>query len=98
MLSLTLDLTKKHNIKIVILKVMPEHAHMIVNCPRTISDTMLVQIVKGLSSYLLFRICPNLRKRYPNGGFWHSGYFCCSVGTEFEQTIKYIENQDEHHA
>ena len=84
---------KKHNIEIVILKVMPEHVHMIVNCPRSLPDTKLVQIIKGLSSYILFRICPNLRKRYPNGNFWNAGYFCCSIGAEFDQVFSYIERQ-----
>src|SRR3989344_8234470 len=76
---------KKHGIEIVILKVVVNHVHMIVNCPRTMADTKLMQIIKGLSSYLLFRMCPNLYKRYPRGNFWHAGYFCCSVGAEFEQ-------------
>jgi len=89
---------RRHNIEIIILKVMDNHAHMIVNCPRNISDCYLVQIIKGLSSYILFRICPNLRKRYSRGNFWNSGYFCCSVGAEFEQVFSYIESQQKHHA
>ncbi len=89
---------KRHHIEIVILKVMDDHVHMIVDCPRMMPDTMLIQILKGLSSYLLFRMCPALRKRYPKGHFWHAGYFCCSVGAEFEQVFKYIENQEKHHA
>jgi len=89
---------KHHSIEIVILKVMDEHVHMLVDCPRTICDTKLIQIVKGLSSYLLFRMCPNLRKRYPKGHFWHASYFCCSVGAEFEQVLKYIEQQELHRA
>ena len=60
---------KKHEIKIVIMNVQPDHVHMIVDCPRTISDAKLLQLIKGLSSYLLFRLCPDLRKRYPNGNF-----------------------------
>ena len=84
---------KRHNIEIVILKVMSDHVHMIVNCPRGLPDAKLMQIIKGLSSYLLFRICPNLRKRYSNGSFWNSGYFCCSVGAEFDQVFSYIRNQ-----
>ena len=55
---------KKHKIEIVILKILDEHSHMIVDCPRTISDAKLMQIIKGLSAYILFRICPDLRKRY----------------------------------
>ncbi len=88
---------KMHKIEIVILKVVDNHVHMIVDCPRTMQDSFLIQILKGLSSYLIFRICPNLRKRYPRGSFWHAGYFCCSVGAEFEQVFSYIENQEKHH-
>src|SRR3989338_7506175 len=89
---------KKHKIEIVILKVLEEHSHLIVDCPRTMSDAMLMQIIKGLSSYILFRLCPNFRKRYPNREFWNDGYFCASCGSDFDRALKYIENQELHHA
>ena len=89
---------KKHKIEIVILKVLENHLHMIVDCPRTMSDAQLLQMIKGLSSYLLFKICPNLRLRYPNGHFWNAGYFCCSVGANFDEVLDYIKNQEFHHA
>jgi putative transposase len=89
---------KKHKIEIVILKVLDEHSHMIVDCPRTMSDAMLMQIIKGLSSYILFRLCPQLRKRYPKGHFWNRGYFCAGCGSDFDQAYKYIENQELHHS
>ena len=88
---------RKHEIEIIILKVMDEHVHMIVDCPRTFSDSKLLQIIKGLSSYILFRLCPNLRKRYSRGHFWNAGYFCCSVGSDFDRVLKYIENQELYH-
>src|SRR3989344_4940669 len=84
---------KKHKIQIVILNVQSDHVHMIVDCPRTMCDSKLIQIIKGLSSYLLFSICPSLRKRYSNGNFWNAGYFCCSVGADFDRTFAYIESQ-----
>ena len=89
---------KKHKIEIKILKVLNEHSHMIVNCPRTMSQSMLMQIIKGLSSYILFRLCPDFRKRYPRGHFWNEGYFCASCGSDFERAMKYIENQELHHS
>src|SRR3989344_4553814 len=65
----------------------------------TMCDAKMMQIIKGLSSYILFRICSNLRKRYPNGHFWTAGYFCDGIGNnDFEQTYSYIENQEMHHA
>ena len=89
---------KKHKIEIVIIKVLEEHVHMIADCPRTISDAKLMQIIKGLSAYILFRLCPELRKRYPRGHFWNKGYFCEGVGSNFDRVYSYIENQELHHA
>ena len=84
---------KKHGIVIEIIKVMSDHVHMIVDVPRTMCDAYAIQIIKGLSSYILFRICPNLRKRYPKGHFWNAGYFCDGVGnSDFARTHDYIEN------
>jgi putative transposase len=89
---------KNHKIEISILKVMNEHVHLIVDCPRTMSVSEMIQIIKGLSAYILFRICPNLRLRYPKGHFWSEGYSCVSCGSDFERAYSYIENQDLHHA
>ena len=89
---------KKYKIEILILKILPDHVPMSVDVPRTITDANLAQIVKGFSSYLLFRICPQLRRRYPKGNFWSAGYFCESVGIkDFESVYKYIQNQEAHH-
>ena len=71
---------KKHKIEIVVLNVLENHAHMIVDCPRTFSDAKLMQFIKGLSSYILFRICPNLRLRYPKGHFWNGVKTVKAVG------------------
>ncbi|MFH1608166.1 MAG: IS200/IS605 family transposase [archaeon] len=84
---------KRHKIEIVILKVLEEHVHMIVDCPRTFFDAKLLQIIKGASAFLIFRFCPVLRKRYPKGHFWNAGYFCCSVGANFEAVFQYVQNQ-----
>ena len=88
---------KKHKIEIVIIKVLDEHVHLIVDCPRVLSDAQLMQIVKGLSAYILFRLCPDLRLRYPQGHFWNAGYFCQGCGTDFERALKYVENQELHY-
>ena len=88
---------KRYKIQIVIIKVMEEHVHMIVDCPRTFSDAKLIQLIKGFSSYLLFRIFPAFRDVYPKGHFWNAGYFMCGVGADFDRTFSYIENQDLFH-
>ena len=89
---------KRHKIKIEIIKIMEEHVHLIADVPKTMSDAQALQLIKGLSSYILFRLCPALRKRYPNGHFWTEGYFCDGVGnSNFAQSFLYIENQELHH-
>ena len=88
---------KKHKIEIVIIKILDEHVHLIVDCPRILSIAKLMQLIKGLSSYLLFRICPELRLRYPRGNFWNKGYFYASCGNDFDRAYSYIENQEIHH-
>jgi putative transposase len=88
---------KKHKIEIVILNVQENHVHIIIDCPRTFSDYQLIQILKGLSTYILFRICPELRLRSPRGIFWSEGYFCCSIGKDFDRVFEYVKNQDIHY-
>ena len=88
---------KRHKIEIRILKVLNEHVHLIVDCPRTMSVAKLMQIIKGLSSFIIFRLCPALRKRYPRGHFWSEGYFYVSCGSDYERAMKYVENQEIHH-
>jgi len=89
---------KRRKIEIKILRVLKEHVHLIVDCPRVMSIAKLIQIIKGLSSFIIFRLCPTLRKRYPRGHFWSEGYFCVSCGSDFERAMKYIENQETHHS
>ena len=78
---------KKHKIKIIILKVVVNHVHMIIDCPRTMSDARLLQMIKGLSSYLLFRICPDLRKRYLKGHFWNGDIFVVQLGQNLREYL-----------
>lgn len=89
---------KKHKIEIVIIKVLDEHSHLIVDCPRTMSDAKLMQIIKGLPAYILFRLCPELRKRYSLGHFWNKGYFCQGYGTDYEKALKYVQSQELYYA
>ena len=89
---------RKHKIEVIIIKILDEHSHLIVDCPRTMSDAKLMQIIKGLSAYILFRLCPELRKRYTRGQFWNRGYFCQGCGTDFDRALSYVQNQELHHA
>ena len=88
---------KRYKIEIIILQVLEDHIHMIVDCPRTMCDSKLVQLIKGFSAYLLFRICPSLKSEYWGGAFWSAGYFLCSIGADFDRVFEYVRDQELHH-
>jgi putative transposase len=81
---------KKHRIEIKILKIMNEHVHKIVDCPRTLPVAKLIQLIKGFFTYLVFRLVPNFKKRYKKGHFWSEEYFCVSCGSDYEKAMRYI--------
>ena len=89
----------KHNIKIVQLKVMPEHVHMVVKTSININPSEMLQLLKGSSAYLFFKHHPKARLRYPKGHLWSKGKFIASVGfTDLDFTISYVLHQEEHHS
>ncbi len=87
-----------HQIKIIVLSVMPEHIHTEVEVPLSMAASMAVQILKGLSSKLFFEKNPKARLRYPKGHLWARGKFAASVGFVQEERVRnYILNQESHH-
>ena len=89
----------KHNIEIHILRVMPEHVHMMATLPKGMLDEKAFQLLKGASSYYFFKNHPKARLRYPQGHLWIRGGCAVTVGyNQFSDTMLYILNQAKHHA
>lgn len=73
-----------------------EHIHLLLSCPPSLAPSKIVQYLKGRSSRLLQEEFPELKKRYWGQHLWARGYFCATVGSVTEETIKeYIENQEQ---
>ena len=71
------------------------HVHMEVSIPNTMSVSYAVQLLKGYSSYKVFKEMPRHRLRYFKGHFWTAGYSNGSVGPRDENTLQnYIRKQD----
>ena len=88
----------RHEIIIRALFVMPEHVHVSVELPLQMSSSKALQLLKGGSSYLLFRMHPKFRLRYPKGHFWSPGGYAASVGyTTVEVVDAYVRNQRDIH-
>ena len=72
-----------------------DHIHILVSCPTHLSPSKIVQYLKGRSSRLIQEEFPILKKKYWGQHLWATGYFCGTVGSVTEETIKqYIENQE----
>jgi putative transposase len=76
----------------------PDHVHLLLSIPPSISISKALQYIKGKSSRKLLQEFSLLRKRYWGQHLWARGYFVVSVGNvNTEEVQKYIENQEAHH-
>lgn len=76
----------------------PDHVHLLLSVPPSISLSKLVQYIKGKSSRKLLMEYSQLHKRYWGQHMWSRGYFAVTVGNVNEEEIqRYIENQELHH-
>jgi len=88
----------RHGITIRELFVMPEHVHISCELPPSMSQSKALQLLKGGSSYLLFRAQPKFRLRYPQGHFWNPGAYAGSAGYNTVTIIdNYVRNQQDLH-
>ena len=71
-----------------------DHVHLLVNYPPKISISKLVNSLKGVSSRMLKKEYPELKKFYWKAALWSPSYFAGSCGGAPLETIKkYIQNQ-----
>jgi putative transposase len=75
--------------KIHAMEIVEDHVHLFLELYPNVSLSKVVQYLKGGSSYRLFRLHPELKKRYWGGSLWSSGKFFRSVGNVTADTIKH---------
>ncbi len=82
-------------IKIIEGSVGKDHVHILLSCPPTMAPSKIVQYLKGRSSRMIQDEFPELKKKYWGQHLWARGYFCATVGSVNEETIKkYIASQE----
>lgn len=76
---------------------LPDHVHLTASAPPRIASARIVQILKSVSTKLLFEEFPWLKKYYWGGEIWAGGYFVRSLGVGItkDQIEKYIQEQSE---
>ena len=88
-----LGFCRNHNIRLIRIGGMPDHIHLLMNLPATMSIAQVVNQLKTASSLWL-----KANPKFPHFAGWSSGYAGLSCGYERVATISnYIARQKEHH-
>ena len=71
----------------------PDHVHILVEIPPSISVSSFVGYLKGKSTLMIFERHANLKYKYGNRHFWCCGYYVDTVGKNAKKIEEYIQNQ-----
>ena len=74
----------------------PNHVHILIGIPLTITPSNVAQKIKCFSSYLLRKEFPILKKQIPKA-LWAPSSIHQSVGSDMIKVKTYIKYQDKHH-
>lgn len=86
-------LCKRKGVKIVEAEVCPDHIHMLVEIPPSLSVSNFMGYLKGKSTLMIFDRHVNLKYKYGNRHFWARGYYVDIVGKNQKRIEEYIQNQ-----
>ena len=86
-------LCEQKNVNIIEAQACPDHIHMLVEIPPSLSVSQFVGFLKGKSSLMIFDRHANLRYKYGNRHFWCRGYYVDTVGRNEGAIKEYIKNQ-----
>jgi putative transposase len=70
-----------------------DHIHLLVEFPPSFTIAEVVRKIKVVSSLTLKRKFRYIRKAYPKGSVWSTGYYVSTVGVSDSTIRKYITNQ-----
>ena len=87
------SLCKRKGVEIIEAERYPDHIHMFVRIPPSISISSFMGYLKGKSSLMIFERHANLKYKYGNRHFWCRGYYVDSVGKNAKKIEEYIRNQ-----
>ena len=84
---------EQKGVEIIEAQACPDHIHMLVSIPPSISVSQFMGYLKGKSSLMIFDRHANLKYKYGNRHFWCRGYYVDTVGRNKKAIEKYIKNQ-----
>ena len=86
-------LCEQKGVEIIEAQACPDHIHMLVSIPPSLSVAQFVGYLKGKSALMIFDRHANLKYKYGNRHFWCRGYYVDTVGRNAKVIEEYIKNQ-----
>lgn len=87
------ELCKQKKVEIIEAEACPDHIHMLVSIPPSLSVAQFMGFLKGKSSLMIFDRHANLKYKYGSRHFWCRGYYVDTVGRNKNAIAEYIKNQ-----
>ena len=86
-------LCEQKHVEIVEANACPDHIHMLLCIPPSLSIAQFMGFLKGKSSLMIFDRHANLKYKYGSRHFWCRGYYVDTVGRNKKAISEYIKNQ-----
>ena len=87
------ELCKQKNVEIIEAEACPDHIHMLISIPPSLSVAQFMGFLKGKSSLMIFDRHANLKYKYGSRHFCCRGYYVDTVGRNKTAIAEYIKNQ-----
>lgn len=89
------EVAERWSFSIYELHIAPDHVHLFVEVPHTMSVSRALQLFKGYSAFKLLRKHPWLRRYFQKGHFWSPGKFFRSVGNTTMDAVQHYISQSQ---
>ncbi len=91
------EIARQYDMEIDEIELLSDHVHLELRAPPRIAPAHAVQILKSVSTRMLFERYPWLRRDYWGGEVWIGGYFIRTIGQGLtkQQIDQYIREQSE---
>jgi putative transposase len=86
-------LCEQKRVEILEAEACPDHIHMLVSVPPSLSVAQFMGYLKGKSSLMIFDRHANLKYKYGSRHFWCRGYYVDTVRRNKKAIEEYIRNQ-----
>ena len=89
------EVCKANDIEILKGHIRPDHVHLLLSVPPSMSPSRVMNAVKGRTSNRLMREFRTLNRQYWGRHLWARGYFVATSGNVTDDVLRrYIEEQD----